>query len=122
MTSKEAYLNVVDFINDLKLGIERSSIDIIESLNVLRELTKQETQPTFEECIKEWEDDEFEFNKIFCYELKNKKNNIRIYFDNGPVGIECSIEGIVTSKQLIRLIKTFKVLGWEVENENSRKN
>ena len=70
-----------------------------------------------DECVKEWEDDGFEFNKIFCYSLINKKKDAGIYFDNEQSGIWCNIECGLTSKQLIRLIKTFKALGWEVEDE-----
>ena len=73
-----------------------------------------------EQCIKEWEDDGFEFNKIFCYSLISKRKRVEIYFDNESTGIWCDIKGSFTSKQLIRLIKTFKALGWEVEDDNNR--
>lgn len=93
------------------------NIEQLEQIkNKLKE-SEQKSTPTLSECIKEWKDDGFEFNKIFCYELINKKKNVGIYFDNEPIGICCNIEGHVTSKQLIRLIKTFKALGWEVEDE-----
>lgn len=80
MTSKEAYLKIQEFINDVQLGIKRSSLDIIEPLNIIRELAKEHAileeynvtpeilrevlltgqifrnQPTFDECIKMWKD------------------------------------------------------------------
>lgn len=74
----------------------------------------QEEQPTLEELIKEWEDDGFKFEKIFCYELINKKEGVEIYFDNDQRGLWCHITGHLISKQLIRLILTFLALGWEV--------
>lgn len=114
MTSKEAYnylLGLLELEDDIRWPLVK------ESMDKFKELVDQQSNPTLSECIKEWEDDGFEFNKIFCYELINEKKNVGIYFDNEPIGIFCNIEGHVTSKQLIRLIKTFKALGWEVEDE-----
>lgn len=74
----------------------------------------QEPQPTLEQLIKEWEEDGFKFEKIFCYQLINKDKGFEIYFDNDQRGLWCSIECRLSSKQLIRLILTFVALGWEV--------
>lgn len=84
------------------------------SLN--RSLVKllQEQQPTLEGLTEEWEEDGFKFERIFCYQLINRGEDIQIYFDNDERGLWCHIIGHLNSKQLIRLILTFLALGWEV--------
>lgn len=74
-------------------------------------------EKSLEELVKEWEEDGFKFEKIFCYQLINKKDGTEIYFDNDQRGLWCHINGHLLSKQLIRLILTFLALGWEVEDE-----
>lgn len=109
-------------LDKLAYILEIYSIDIDDKdikkvkdcLNILGELVDKTKTPTLEELIKEWEDDDFKFEKIFCYQLINRKDGIEIYFDMRTTGIECSFEGCVSSKQLIRLIRTFLALGWEV--------
>lgn len=92
MTSKEAYLKIVDFINDIQLGIERSSLDIVEPLNVIKKLTKQQSNSTLSECIKEWEDRGFvyENNDKRIY-FANEKENILIYIQKELKDVTISV-------------------------------
>jgi hypothetical protein len=96
MTSKEAYIKIQEFINDVQLGIKRSSLDIIEPLNIIRELTKEQT--TLLECIKEWEERGFIVNNnelyIFLHHeqygismfINKKEINYHVYY--GYISLE----------------------------------
>lgn len=94
--------------------------EYLKHCDTLQKLVDKQSNPTLDECIKEWKDDGFKFEKIFCYSLINKKKGVEIFFDNESTGIWCHIKGGLTLKQLIRLIKIFKALGWEVEDETKR--
>ena len=120
MTSKEAYLKIQDFINDIQLGITRSSLDIVEPLNVIRNLTKQ-SQPTLSECIKEWEDkdcDVIEWNNPKRYEISNVDETI--YFEIIQIKGKYLVDNHCceyAKPEIIHLLsKTLKAL--EVENES----
>jgi hypothetical protein len=105
---------IQDILSEIDYEFEKNGGEVPRFItDFLFEIDEIIYKPTLEEVIKEWEDDGFKFNKIICYALINTKNNIEIYFVNGPTGIEYSIEGCLTPKQLIRLAKTFRALGWE---------
>ena len=121
MTNKEAYLKIQEFINEVQLGIKRSSLDIIEPLNIIRALTKEQSNPTLSDCIKEWEEREFmvtEYARGLLIESKKYDLTIDIckanliyeisdYFESNPAFMTPELHHLLT--------KTLKAL--EVEND-----
>lgn len=109
----------IDYLQELKRNVSvKGKLTLFQEICFEHiEKALNQPNPTLEEIKKEWEDDGFKFNKIFCYELINTKDNTKIYFDNDQRGIWCNINGHLSLKQLIRLTKTFRALGWRVEDE-----
>ena len=112
----KTYEEALQKLNDIRdyLKIARADECVEELDSVAKYFINERNQPTLEELIKEWEDDGFKFEKIFCYQLINAKDDTEIYFNNDQRGLWCNIIGLLSSKQLIRLILTFVALGWEV--------
>jgi hypothetical protein len=110
MTSKEAYLKIQEFINDVQLGIKRSSLDIIEPLNIIRALTKEQSNPTFDECIKEWEDKGFtvEHDEDYLF-LRHEQHRISMFINKREIQYHV-FYGYITLKLNELLNKTLKAL------------
>ena len=108
MTSKEAYnylLGLLELEDDIRWPLVK------ESMDKFKELIDQQSNPTLSECIKEWEEEDFnvreENNYIYITpkdKVRNEKIMIRLLFkDVYP-------NAFLTSKQLELLTKTLKAL------------
>ena len=118
MTSKEAYnylLGLLESGGDMRWSLVK------ESMDKFKELIDQQSNPTFSECIKEWEEKGFEVENTYRYlSFRSIDLNIDITIDKKVRDVQicvCHYNYAQTiSFDLHNLIhKTIKAL--EVENE-----
>lgn len=113
MTSKEALTNLkLDVSCRGKLSkFQQHCFDLLE---------KEFKTPTFEECIKEWEDKGYIISKDLPIDkigmINNGKNYIYITLKEGQ--IKCGVDGWISLEELNLLSKTLKALEVEDEKEN----